>query len=172
MNISANVQHKADELLATLDLDIEHIHRCLSELDELRAMVIRRDEKGLNVLLEGIRAGAAVYASNEQRRQSLRSEIAGFLGLEEKQLTLSCLGDFLSGERKAAVIEKRRQLLGLVEQLRKEHISAAVLLNDCARINALLLRGILEQTGSSLVCYDANGATKRADRTAFVNVRL
>ena len=47
---------KVDELLAVLDKDIEHIQRSLSRLNELRRLVIKRDDTALGKLLESIQA--------------------------------------------------------------------------------------------------------------------
>jgi hypothetical protein len=161
-----------DELLGVLDADIEHLHRGLSWLDELRALVVKRDEAGLCRLLETIRLESDGCAANEQKRQSIRKELAGILGCEQRQLTLSLLENFAPEERKADIVERKENLRTLAGQLKKEHRRTAMLLSDCARINGLLLKSILECGRCGAALYDASGAKTRQGDAGFVNMRL
>ncbi|MHC4455543.1 MAG: hypothetical protein ACYS0I_00390, partial [Planctomycetota bacterium] len=90
----------ADELLVVLDRDIQHIEKNLSRLNELRSLVIKRDEAALRKLLETIKADSDSYASNESKRQSLRKELADAIGCDVHQMTLSVLEDNLSKEKR------------------------------------------------------------------------
>jgi hypothetical protein len=48
------IEDKVDQLLAVLDKDIQHIQDTLSTLNELRGLVIKRDDASLHKLLESI----------------------------------------------------------------------------------------------------------------------
>ena len=141
---------KVDELLAVLDKDIEHIQRSLSRLNELRRLVIKRDDTALGKLLESIQAESDSYRSHELKRQSARKELAIAFGCSLKQMTLSRLEGVLSGE----------------------HLGTALLLSECARFNNVLLKTILDLGKTETVHYNCNGATSRQTETAFVNLQF
>ncbi len=163
---------KVDELLAVLDKDIEHIQRSLSRLNELRRLVIKREDTALGKLLESIQAESDNYRSNELKRQSARKELAIAFGCSLEQMTLSRLEDVLSGEKKAQVSERKAKLRSLTKELKKEHLGTALLLSECARFNHVLLKTILDIGKTEIVHYNCNGATSRQTETAFVNLQF
>jgi len=76
------IDHLLDKLLAVLNKDIQHIQDSLSWLNELRSLVIKRDDVALSKLLQSIRAESDSYVSNERQRQSLRKDLANALGCQ------------------------------------------------------------------------------------------
>jgi hypothetical protein len=173
------VQDKVNELLAVLDRDIQHIQKSLSWLNELRAMVIKRDEVALSKLLKQIQAEADNYTVNELERQSIRKDLADALDCRIEQITLSGLEAALPKEKKILLTDRRIKLKGLIEQLKKEHLSTALLLSQCARFNNLLLRTIFyprSNSGTQMLMYTPSGATKQprctSPSSAFLSLQL
>jgi hypothetical protein len=166
------IEDKVDELLIVLDKDIQHIQQSLSRLNELRSLVIKRDDISMGRLLESIEAESDSYRSQESKRQSIRKELAIALDCNLKQMTLSRLEEALPEEKKAQVAEKKAKLRSLTEELKKEHLGTALLLSECARFNSLLLKGIFNLGKTEMVYYNPNGATKRQTDTAFVNLQF
>ncbi|HEW79680.1 MAG TPA: hypothetical protein ENH34_06945 [Phycisphaerales bacterium] len=164
------IEDKIDELLTCLDKDIQHIQECSLQLNELRSLVVKRNDASLGKLLETIRVESDSYRSCESQRQSIREELAIAIGCNTRQMTLSRLEAVLPKEKKAQVAERKAKLRVLTEELKKEHLSTALLLSDCARFNSLLLKSIFDLGSTGIVCYNSNGATKRQDDTAFVNL--
>ena len=70
--IAIGIEDKVDELLVCLDIDALNIQENLSQLNELRSLVIKRDDAALGTLLEKIQAKSDKYRSNESNRQSIR----------------------------------------------------------------------------------------------------
>jgi hypothetical protein len=171
-SISTETQEKVNELLRCLDKDSEHIEDSLSQLNKLRGFVIKRDDSGLSKLLKVIQAESHSYRSNESNRQKICEELAGILGYSAEQLTLSVLETSLTGRQKTQIGNKRKKLASLIEQLKKEYLSTALLLSECARFNTLLLRSIFELGNTGGLYYNANGATKQQNETAFMNLQL
>ena len=163
---------KIDGLLVVLDKDIEHIQASLSQLSELRSLVIKRDDASLAKLLESIQAESDSYAANELKRQSIRKELATAFGCNLKQMTLSRLEATLSEEKKAQVAWRKDKLRSLIEELEKEHLSVALFLSECARFNNLLLKSIFDLGRTGMVYYDSDGSTRQQTDTAFVNLQL
>ncbi len=166
------VEDKVDELLLCLDKDIEYVRASLSRLNELRSLVVKRDETSLGRLLEGIQTESDGHKSQETRRQSIRRKLAIALGCGPEQVTLSGLEAVLPEEQKAQVAERKAELKALIKELKKEHLSTALLLSECARFNRLLLKSILNFGKTGTVYYDCDGSTKRHRDTAFVNLQF
>ncbi len=165
-------ENKVNELLTVLDKDIEHMQQSISYLNELRSLVIKRDDVALSKLLERIQSETNSYQDHQLKRRSIRKELASIFDCNSEQMTLSKLEANLPEEKKAQVTIKKTKLQALVKELRKEHISTALLLSECGRFNNLLLKSILGLGKSGTVTYNSNGATKRQTDTVFVNLRF
>jgi hypothetical protein len=166
------IEDKVDALLTVLDKDIEYMQDSLSLLNELRSLVIKRDDAALGKLLGSIRTEADSYATNESKRRSIRRELAGALGCNVREMTLSRLETILPEEKKTQVADRRAKLRALAEELKKEHSSTAMFLSECARFNSVLLRTIFDVGKTGTVTYSPNGAAKRQIDTALVNLRF
>jgi hypothetical protein len=169
---TVEISHKTQDLLGVLERDIEHIGRTVSYLNELRGLVIKRDEKGMCRLLDVIRTESQEYAGNEQRRNLMRKEMAEVLGCRPEELTLTFLKKGASGQALTAIAEAQQKLKTMVERLQREYTATVTLVSDCARINSLLLKTVFERNLPGLVCYDSAGLTKRQGDAAFMNMRL
>jgi hypothetical protein len=169
---TVEIEGKIDELLVVLDKDIQHIEESLLRLNELRGLVVKRDDAALGKLLGSIQAESNGYGSHELKRQSIRKELAIALDCDVEQMTLSRLEAVLPEERRVQVTEKKVKLKSLAGQLKKEHLRTAMLLSDCARFNSLLLKSIFDLGKTGMVYYNSDGATKRQTDTAFVNLEF
>lgn len=170
--IASEIEDKVDELLACLDKDVRHIEESLSHLNELRSLVIKRDDEALGRLLESLRARSDLYAGHESNRLSIRRDLANMLGCETEQMTLTALTTCLPEGKKEPVIEIQAKLRSLVGQLKTEHMSTAFLLSECARFNNLLLRSLFDLGGTESVYYNSSGAAKRQMDGALMNLQL
>jgi len=166
------IEDKVDELLDCLDKDSRHIEQSLSQLNEIRRLVIKRDESALGRLLENIQAESDSYKKHELKRQSIRKELAHALDCNFEQMTLSALETSLPEAKKAQVTQRKAKLKLLIEELKKEHLSTALLLSECARFNNLLLKSIFDLGKIGVVYYNSNGAARRQTDMAFVNLQF
>jgi hypothetical protein len=167
-----NLQNEVDELITLLDLDARHLRKSLAQLNELRALLIKRDDTAMAKLLECIQDESNSYKDHESLRQSLRKELAQTLGCTTDQLTLSRLESMLPAAMRAQLNYRRTELESLIAQLRREYVSTSLLLSEFARLNTLVLNGILSLGGPDTTTYDSTGAAKRQTDTAFVNLHL
>ena len=168
----AEIKDKVDELLAVLDKDIEHMQQDVSYLNELRGLVIKRDGTALSKLLEHIQSETNSYKDHQLKRRSIRRELAGIFDCDFEQMTLSNLEARLPEDERTQVIIRKTKLKELVKELKKEHISTALLLSECARFNSLLIKSILGLGESKTVTYTSSGVTKRQSETKFVSLRF
>jgi hypothetical protein len=172
MALSPATETKITALLDVLDADIRHVETVLLRLDALRALLIQRDEGGLECLLEDIQRQSEAHLANEQKRQALRRELAAQLGCRGEELTLSALKGKLSGPNRSALAERQTRLKTLVEQLKREHTLTALLIADCARFNRSLMRAFFGLTGRGNMTYSPNGAAQPQSGTALMNLQF
>ena len=170
-NTIVEIEDKVDELITVLDRDIQHIEESLSIFNELRSLVVKRDDAALHELLENIQFKSNGYKENELKRQSLREELATVLECSLEEMTLSRLEAELFGEKKTEVTERRTKLQTLTGQLKKEHLSTSMLLSDCARFNSMLLTSVLELGQTGTITYGPRGSAERQINLAFVNLQ-
>lgn len=171
MNVS-RTEEKVDELLVCLEQDAQHVQESLSQLNELRRLVIKRDDVALGKLLENIHAGSNRYRTQESQRQSIRKDLAAVLGCDVGQLTLSVLEKSLSGAKTDQVSQMKTRLKSLIQELRKEYLSTVLLLSECSRLNDMLLRSIFDFGGTGDLYYNASGVTRRQTGVTFMNLQL
>jgi hypothetical protein len=167
-----SIECKVDELLAVLDKDIRHVRASLSRLDELRGMVVKRDPAALGGLLEEIREQTQEYSQNESARESMRRELAGALGCEVGDMTLSRLESVLDDGKRIEVGQRKSLLRSLTDKLKTEHMRTAMLLSDCARFNSTLLSGILELGNARATTYGADGTARSQGGSVFVSMEF
>jgi flagellar biosynthesis/type III secretory pathway chaperone len=172
-----SINDKVDELLTVLDRDIRHIEESLSVLRQLRRLVLKRvpDQVGdtaLSDLLQTTRQRKDEYTANESRRQSIRRDLADAFGCDIAQLTLTSLVNALSGEKKNQFAATQAKLKALIKELRKEHLSTAMLLSECIRFNNQLLRAIFDFGKTQTVLYGPGGTPKRQIDRSLVNLHL
>ena len=162
----------AQELLSVLERDVEHVEWSILKLNELRGFVIKRDEKGLTGLLEDIKNESLEYGANEQKRLDIRRQVADALNCPPETITVSVLKTRVAEQLKTQFSDSQKKLKILLEHLRREYVTTAILLADCSRINSLLLKAVFERGRVNLVCYDSAGATARGNEAAFMSMHL
>jgi hypothetical protein len=168
----APIEDKVDQLLVCLDRDARHIQESLQQLNEMRRLVIKRDEAALGKLLENIQGASDCYRDHELNRKSIRKDLADRLGYNVEQITLSALEPCLPEAKKDRVTQMKAKLRSLSAELKKEYLSTALLLSECARFNNMLLKGIFDLGKTESIHYKPNGETRRHIDTAFVNLQI
>ncbi len=168
----AIMEDKADELLAILDKDIQHIQKSLLRLNKIRNLVITRDDAALGELLQNIRTEADSYIAIESQRRSIRISLANVIGCSVEQMTLSSLETMLPEEKKAQVEDRKTKLRELIVELRKEHLRTTLFVSDCARFTRQLLKSLFDLGGKEMVFYKPGGITRSRTNTNLVNMRL
>ena len=167
----AQIESHIDELLAILEEDSRHLEESLRRLDELRGLVVKRDEAGLGGLLDSIGKRSFDYSEIDSRRASVRARLAAALGWAVEQTTLSRLETAASQTRRAEIAGKRAALKLLTEKLKTEYVSTTMLLADCARFNSMLLSSVLRFGGAETITYNSSGSARRQGHTGLVNLQ-
>jgi hypothetical protein len=166
------LSERIDELLRILERDIEHIEQSVEQLDELRTLVIKRNDSGLNELLGQIHVQSQQCAQNQQMREQVRDQIAVALDWPLEHVRLGKLQEVLPEHQAARVAQMRQRVIEAVGRLRREHSGTSMLLADLARFNGMILNWILEAEQGRGVTYDARGGRSRSGNVAFVNLQF
>jgi hypothetical protein len=172
ISTSKEIENKVDELLECLDKDSQRIEKSMSQLNELRSLMIKRDDSGLGFLLKIIQAESESYRNHESRRDKIREELANALGYGREKLTLTALEENLSKQKKAQVKKMKTKLKSLTKELKKEYINTALLLYECTRFNNLLLKSIFNLGKTDTIYYSPNGAANKQTDTTFMNLQF
>ncbi len=167
---SSTFDAKVDALLAVLDDDLRYTESTVGQLDTLRTLLIKRDEKALEQLLRDLQELGRARETLEQRRQTARRNLSGELNVDAEDLTLTVLRKALSGPRQAAVAQRQTQLKAQVARLRREYRLTQILLLDCARFNQSLMRVFFGAAGSRQTTYGATGAVRHRTDMAMVDL--
>jgi len=170
--LPVRLEKKLDELLVVLDKDIQHMQKSMSRLNELRGLVIKRDDASLGKLLGAIQKESGDYRENESNRQSIRKELAMALGCGIEEMTLSKLEAMTPECKRAEVGRRKTELKSLSQTLRKEYLVTAKLLSECARFNNKLLTSILDLGRTGTVTYDSDGSAERPAGATFMSMQL
>jgi hypothetical protein len=169
---TSELAQRINELLPVLQRDLEHIEQSIQRLDELRALVIKRDDSGLCRLLEQIGSQSQECVKNQKLREQLREQIAVILDRPLEQVRLGRLQQILPEPQSIQVAQMRQRLVKMVARLRTEHAATTLLLADLARFNGMLLKWILETGQVCGTTYDCRGETSRSRDTALVNLQF
>ncbi len=170
--LTLEINSCVEDLISVLNKDINHIEFVSSTLSELRALVIKRNENGLRLLLENIRKEAADYSLNEQNRNLIRKKISEFLCCEPNEMTLTFLKKHLSGDQRSAIAEYQNKLKMLVGHLQAQYASTVKLLSECERINTALLKIVFDRGRTRMISYDSEGLAVHDSNAAFMNMHL
>ena len=128
-----------------------------SQLASLSGAILDRDEDAVGRILDQIERAQELQAATDEGLQALRCRLAGRLGLGAGEMSLSVLIDRLDQPYRRELSARREQIIDLAERLQREHMQAVMLLNECARINRLLLESLLPSSGS-VRTYSASGS--------------
>lgn len=158
--VAIEIENLVDEMLECLDVDIEQIQKNLSCLNDMRGLIIKRDDTSLQALLESIHSGSESYKENESKRQMIRKRLADSLNCGTEKVTLSILEEMLSEPKKSQVSGKKTQLKSLVEEFKKEYAGTIILVSECARFNKMLIKTIFNPGNTNPMYYSAKGIVK------------
>lgn len=173
MNIvTIEIENKISQFLDIIEKEIQKSRHVLLRLEQLRSLVIKRDDQGLGKILAEIKVESGSYRDIEIKRQLLRRDLANFFRCRPDQVTLTKLQENSNGEIKDQVTDMKEKLKIITEKLRKEYLSTAMLLAECARFNRMLLKNIFQFSHRGSVTYSPNGQAQRQSSCAFMNLQF
>lgn len=174
MNIPVQkIESVVRELLTVLDDDICYINISIEKIGQLKAAVIKRDEQDLRETMQLLESSRSQYQNVEQRRESLRGQLAKLFQCSPEDMTLSRLIEILEESRSQLAEQiraKQKQLRSLVSKMKREHTGAIMLLRECARFNSMLIRSIFGDRKN--VTYTADGSSSWDARRGLLSYKL
>jgi hypothetical protein len=171
-SMSSGIEELIEELLALLDADAARLESTLSHLNNLRAGVIKRNEAGLEQLLEIVKTEQDERDALENKRSQLRHIAAAAFGCTADEVNLSRIMEHLTPALRQQVAQRQQTLARLVEKLKTEYMATAMLLNECSRFNRMLLDSIVGSRCKGVTTYNASGQMKRPNGSGFVAMQF
>lgn len=157
-----------DELERLLDSELELLELRRRQIEELMQAVIDRDDATLEPLLTAMGAAQRDQEQVDVKLSAVRAALAEALGVPAKQVKLATLIERAAASRRAALRMRRYEIILRMEGLRRRQLDAMILLNECARINQLLLRRLMPRT-QNLTTYGARGTMLSAGGSGLVD---
>ncbi len=153
---------EVEELVSLLDQQIELLQR-KSALMQGMSDSVRRGEMGeLRDLVQAELSLEATASNLEHRTGLARKKLGRILGQDAGGLTLGRLVERLDGPMRIALSDRRERLVVLVERLRREANTAAMLVRQAIALNEQVLSAVSgrDQCGRT---YSPDGAVKHVD---------
>jgi hypothetical protein len=155
--VREDIEALAGELESALDEEIGLLEAKRRLLEELSAAMVQRDEGGVERVLEHLDQAQRAQESADVRLAAVRESLTVALGgLEGKKVRLSDLIVHLPRTIAAGLEVRRRQVRMLVDRVRRQHLKTTLMLAESARLNRVLLEGLLTG-GSGLTTYGRAG---------------
>ncbi len=130
-------------LTDSLDRQIDLLGRREAELDALSESIIANDNDRMEQVLDDMARSRQCQEQADAQFQAARDELAGSLGWPAGKTRLERLLGVVGQSDRRLLAQRRRQVTGLAERIRRKHRQTSVLLAECARINRLLIECIV-----------------------------
>ena len=169
--IPASMDRQIDELLGILDEEIELLDRKRSQLADLSAALVERDNDTTERLLEEIEQAQSAQESLDARLGGVRERLAETLGCAPHEVRLSRLAGELPLRHARAVADRRARIVDRAGALRTQHLKTALLLSECSRINGMLLQSMLP-AAETVTTYGAGGTETWRGEAGLMDTEL
>ncbi len=154
---------KVEELLPILDEQVELLQQKLSLMEQMGRAVREADLKELGRLVERQASLEQAESELERRTERLREELARLSDRPADAVTLSTLVDELDEPMSIALSDRRQRLLLLVQKLRRQAATTAMLVRQAMELNEQMFR-VLTGSHPDNETYSADGAVERCGR--------
>jgi len=166
-----NMQDLTGQLLEVLDEEISLLVLRQSQLERLRTAILDREDSAMEKLMEEMAEVQHKQASTDACLERLRKSLGSLLGYNGDELQLADLVESLPGQLGAAVAQRRRQILSLLEKARKQQLETSLLLYESSRINRLILSTLFPQS-EPVLTYDQEGQNLWRSGTGLIDSEL
>jgi hypothetical protein len=158
------------EFVETIDESIRLQEAAAGQLKSMAEAVKTRDEAALRRILDEADATAEKSAMAAKVRTVAALRLAGALGCGPEEVTLTRLAHRVPAAEGEVLESRRRRLVTLQGELRRQHQYTAAFLGECAHLNRSLLLGLLPDT-ESVKTYGRRGGRQRGPRTGLLDAR-
>jgi len=166
-----DTQSATAELHEILDEQARLLEDKCSQLAELAAALVRRDDDATERLLGQMERTEQEQANADLALETARRSLAESHELPAAGMSLSRLAEAL-GDREGALLRmKRQRLADLIAQLRREQLQVSILLNECMRVNQMML-DVFAPSQQSVVTYGTNGADRWRTGSGLVDTEI
>jgi hypothetical protein len=159
------------ELFVFLEDSVLAMQSMLGKLTELRAAVIRRDEKTLQQMSDEMSELTSWRDGMQQRQRQICKAFAIPLNCQAEKINISYLALFLESPKREELKIKQHLLGELVSRLLREHRATELLLQECERLNRMVLDGIVGKANQTFT-YGSAGRVRREMYCTIMSTRI
>lgn len=168
---SSHIQPLVHDFLAVLDEQIVLEEATVNHLKGLSEAILSRDDNGVQRLMDDAADTQERFSAVEARRRAAGRNLAQALHWTSEDTTLTRLvAEMPESELRQAVDERRRRLMGLVDEVRRQHLRTATILIESARINRAFLEALFPQT-EGVKTYGSGGTSANHPGAGLVDAR-
>ncbi len=161
----------SDRLLEALDEEVSLLDLRHKQAELLAGAILDRDEPAVRRLLEQMEQTHQLQTAADGRLAEVRDSLAAVVARAGEPIRLSELTHALPPSLRATVENRRRQLLLLAQHLDAQHRRLAAIVEECARINRLMLEALFPAS-TPVSTYDGGGARSWRPDTGLVDTEL
>lgn len=165
------LREMAPELLALLDEEIRMLHLRKAQFDELYDLILHHNEPRMEALLDEMTCAQQDQTQLDTKLKALRTLFAKAIGCQERELRLLLLAKYLDPPYGTELQYRREQIILLAEQLKRKHLDTAMLLSESARVNRILLEGLLPSS-EPVTVYGTNGTKPWRSSSGLVDAEM
>jgi len=158
-----------DELVKTLDQEIDLLDLRCVQLAALSRASIERDDETMESLMRDIETTQQRQDSTDRELNTIRRMLADLLNRPLAEMRLGTLVEALDGPRRAEVASRRQGIVALMEQLKRQHMATALVVAESARINRMLLESLCPQS-RQVTTYGVRGERSWRPESPLVDV--
>ena len=166
--ITPGIKGLLNELLLILDQEIELLEVRLTQVSAMHSAILDRDEPATEKLLSDLETTQQRQIHVDMKMGALRGSLSTAFRCRAGEVKLSFLIARVDADLALPLDYRRRRIVALVEELRRQHVRTALLLRECARINRTLLEGLLSGCGT-LTTYGSGGKNHWHARSGVVD---
>ncbi len=162
------VESLVDQLLELLDEQVRLLEEKRGHLRDLSSALIDRDESATESVLERMEDTERRGGEADCRLHRVRQSLGENVGCPAESLRLTALIPLLPAEKGRLLRLRRDRIAEQADHLRREHLRTVMLLNECVRINRMLLETLVPGAGS-VTTYGTGGADFWSWQTGLVD---
>ncbi len=150
------LQSLIDELIARLDEQMELLVEKDEQMVRLSEAMIARDDSVTELVLERMEHTRLRSEAAEGRLEKVRSNLASKFRVPQNEMRLSRLVEILDPPLDEEIARRRQCIIELADNLQRRHLRTVMLLNECSRVNRMMLERLMPSSGP-VVTYGADG---------------
>jgi flagellar biosynthesis/type III secretory pathway chaperone len=162
----------AEDMIALLDEETRLLEQRAEQFDLLYDAILHRREEGMEGLLVEMTDTQIAQARLDEQLAELRGVLTEAMDLPDGKMKLQNLAERVDADQGERLMRRRERIIQLAEKLKRRHLDTALLLSESARINRMLLEGLLPGNEAPVTTYGRGGKDGWKGRSGLVDTEM